>query len=225
LSSLVQCSTLTSLDSLRLSGHVFIANPWVMPTIAIPTLHSLYISSCYGSEPIDMRCFYLPMLETLDSSDFEINASFPLPRFPKVRTLHVTCISEGLSDNFPQVTDLHLSIIDTASAQLGDVHSWPFLRNLTVTRGELTAIRNILNERIANDHPILTVSLAEGWGRRVGTVLLRRDSGKTDWSPNYKFRPGNPDTLHWQGKHGQHRSRIVNICSILTLCQLTTQGI
>jgi hypothetical protein len=192
-------SALTSLESLRLRGQVFVANPQVTPTIAIPTLHSLYIASCYGSEPIDMRCFYLPILETLDIGDIKISTSFPLPRFPKVRTLHVTCMSIGLSNSLPQVTDLHLSIIDTASAQLGDVHSWPFLRNLTVTRGELTVLRSILNERIASDHPILTVSLAEGWGSRVTTVLLRRDFVKTDWSPNYKSRPGNPETLHWQG--------------------------
>jgi len=205
---------LTSLDSLRLGGQVFVADPQVTPTIAIPTLHSLYIASFYGHEPIDMRCFYLPILETLDINLFEISTSFPLPRFPKVRTLHVACISKGLSDNFPQVTDLHLSIIDTASAQLGDVHSWPFLRNLTVAEGKLTVLRSILNERIASDHPILTVSLT---GSRATTVLLRRDFVKTDWSPNYKSRPGDPDTLHWQGKHGQHRSRIVTIGSVLTL--------
>ena len=203
-------AALTSLDSLRFSGQVFVADPRVTPTIAIPTLHSLYISSFYGSEPIDMRCFYLPILETLDTSQFEISASFPLPRFPKVRTLHVTCISEGLSNNFPQVTDLHLSNIDTTSAQLGNVHSWPFLRNLTVTGGKLMVLRNILNERIASDHPILTVSLTEGWGSRI-TGPLWRDFFMTQLSPDYRSRPGDPDTLHWQEKHGQHRSRVVTI--------------
>jgi len=189
-------AALTSLESLCLSGQVFVANPQVTPTIAIPTLHSLCMASFYEDERIDMRCFYLPIIETLDISDF--SASFPLPTFPKVRTLHVACISEGLSNNFPQVTDLHLSDVDTASAQLGDVHSWPFLRNLTVTKGELTVLRSILNERIASDHPILTVSLAEGWDCRVTTVPLQRDFVKTDWSPNYKSRPGDPETLHWQ---------------------------
>jgi len=207
---------LTSLDSLRLGGQVFVADPQVTPTIAIPTLHSLSITSFYGHEPIDMRCFYLPILETLDINLFEISASFPLPRFPKVRTLHVACISEGLSDNFPQVTGLHLVIIDTASAQLGDVHSWPNLRNLTVAEGELKVLRSILNERIASDHPILTVSLVESWRSKIRGPLWR-DFFKTELSPNYRSRPGDPDTLHWQGKHGQHHSRIVNICSILTL--------
>ena len=203
-------AALTSLDSLRLSGQVFVPDPQVTPTIAIPTLHSLYISSCYGSEPIDMRCFYVPILETLDISHFEISASFPLPRFPKVRTLHVNRISKGFSNNFPQVTDLHLSNLDTTSAQLGDVHSWPFLRNLTVMAGgALAVLRQILNERIASDHPILTVSLMEGWGSRI-TGPLWRDFFMTQLSPDYRSRPGDPDTL-WQEKHSQHRSRVVTI--------------
>jgi len=166
-------AALTSLDSLCFSRQVFIADPWVTSTIAIPILHSLYISSFYRSEPIDMRCFYLPILVTLDISRFEISASFPLPRFPKVQMLHVTCISKGLSNNFLQVTNLHLLNIDTASAQLGNIHSWPFLHNLTVTGGKLMVLRNILNERIASDHPILMVSLMEGWGSRITGPLWR----------------------------------------------------
>jgi len=225
---------LTSLESLRLLGKVFADYPESTLTIPIPTLRSLYISNARaGVEVVDMKYFYLPNLETLDATQNEshISASSPLPRFPNVRTLrNVARISKGLSSNFPQVTDLYLAIVDTASAELGDLHSWPLLRHLAVSYGDSMVLRKILNERIASDHPIITLSLMCpcGLGRTLADPLWERRD-ETDWFLNYKSHstdsPLVPYTLHWQGKHGQYRTTtraLQPFESLLTLYQLTT---